>query len=131
MRLLVSIHPAHAEAILAGRKTVEFRKRWRARDHAGETIEALLYATAPTSAVVGMALLGRAMWGRPALIWRLAAARGHFPGIDRDEFDLYAGAAGEIAAIPVLDVHRWPQPMPLLTRPPQSWRFAQPQDLLG
>ena len=46
---LMSIHPEYANAILAGRKTVEFRKRPIGDD----VTHVIVYATAPTGAVVG------------------------------------------------------------------------------
>lgn len=52
--MLLSVHPRFAAAILEGTKTVEVRRQ---RVAAPSGTPVLLYATAPTMALVGMALI--------------------------------------------------------------------------
>lgn len=90
---LLSIHPQHAQAILEGRKTVEFRKR-RIDDSIRIVV---LYATAPTKKVVGFFYLGAQDTGSPTEIWERHRAQG---GIPRTLFrDYYSGTATAVAMV--------------------------------
>ncbi|MFC8082367.1 ASCH domain-containing protein [Streptomyces sp. NPDC057340] len=64
--MLLSVHPRFATAILAGSKTVEVRRQ-RVAAPAGTPV--LLYATAPTMALVGMARIASVRVGSPKEVW--------------------------------------------------------------
>lgn len=71
--MLLSVHPRFATAILAGTKTVEVRRQ---RVAAPSGIPVLLYATAPTMAIVGMARIASVQVASPARFgWPAARAR--------------------------------------------------------
>ena len=61
----MAIQPGYAEAILAGVKTVEFRKRLLAPDI--ETV--LVYETSPTKAIVGSFAVKCMEVASPEVIW--------------------------------------------------------------
>lgn len=76
---LMAIQPQYAQAILAGEKTVEFRKRGLAPDI--DTV--LIYETAPTQRVVGMFRVDDTVRLSPGGLWRRfgsvgSIARGDF-----------------------------------------------------
>ena len=54
--VLVSIRPPFAEAIVAGRKTVELRRRFTDEAQRGSIV--LIYSTSPTQAIIASALIG-------------------------------------------------------------------------
>jgi predicted transcriptional regulator len=52
--LLISIHPRHSQNILAGRKSIELRKRpFKQKDGSPVFDHLLIYETHPTAAIVG------------------------------------------------------------------------------
>ncbi|HVI00851.1 MAG TPA: hypothetical protein VM869_19170 [Enhygromyxa sp.] len=81
-RILLSVHPRHAEAILAGTKLFEFRRVVPARPPRWVS----LYATAPVLRIVGEFEVARVLSDEPAELW---ADTAEFAGITRAEFDRY------------------------------------------
>ncbi|MBN9619395.1 MAG: ASCH domain-containing protein, partial [Actinobacteria bacterium] len=79
---LMSIHPEYADAILAGTKKVEFRKRPIADD----VTHVIVYATAPVSAIVGAFTVENQATAAPSNLWRRFAKVG---GITRHGFFSY------------------------------------------
>jgi predicted transcriptional regulator len=82
--VLVSIRPSYASKILEGQKTVELRRRFPEVGATGAT--ALIYSSAPVSAIVGYALIKHVLKLPVSRIWKehgLAAC------ISKDEFDTY------------------------------------------
>ena len=65
--LVIAIHPRFADAILEGRKTFELRRRFPAVAP-GTLI--YLYATAPTSGIVGGFTSAGQKAGSPEAAWR-------------------------------------------------------------
>ncbi|GAA2420127.1 hypothetical protein GCM10009856_32440 [Mycolicibacterium llatzerense] len=65
-QVVLSIHPQFAEAIMDGRKLVEFRKRPLAND---VTI-VWVYATAPVQRVIGYFEVDRTVTAAPHVLWR-------------------------------------------------------------
>jgi predicted transcriptional regulator len=126
--LLLSVRPRFARAILDGTKTVELRRR-PVRAAPGTLL--IIYASAPTMAVVGTARLGRVLVCEPDAAWQR-----HHPrlGLERMEFDEYLG--GRLACLLLLeDVASLVEPLPLRGlqqegpfRPPQSYRYVSPAD---
>jgi predicted transcriptional regulator len=55
--IIISIRPEHARNIMAGRKTVELRRRFPASVLHGTTM--LIYSSTPERALVGAVRIGR------------------------------------------------------------------------
>jgi predicted transcriptional regulator len=97
---IISIHPNFANAILAGTKTVELRRRippivvgtrlW-------------IYATRPTAAIIGSAVVDRILRGNFDEVW---AECGINAGINRTNYDEYFLGAVEAIAISLVQVRR-------------------------
>lgn len=120
---LMSIHERWAEAIVDGRKRVEFRKRRLADDI--RTV--LIYATAPSSQVIGQFTIDEIVTDTPARIWEKF---GHLGVIERDAFFDYYGSAVTAVAIIVADAERFATPLGLAEfepRPavPQSFAYLR------
>lgn len=124
--LLLSVRPRYVEQILAGTKTAELRRVRPAVD-AGARV--LLYASSPTMALLGSAIVQSvdvatvgAMWPRV----RLSA------GVSRAEYAEYFDGATSAIAIWLEDIRAFAQPITLAElrrrwpwlRPPQSFRFV-------
>ncbi|MTD46275.1 ASCH domain protein [Conexibacter sp. W3-3-2] len=122
---LLSIHPRHAEAILAGDKRVELRRV----PLAAETTHAVIYATAPVQKVVGWFEIDGIDEASQTSIWRL---HGAVSGITRQEHrDYYAGSPRAFA-IRIARAHRLGKGLPLtelpdVKRPPQSFQYLDPE----
>jgi predicted transcriptional regulator len=127
-KILLSLRPRHAEAVMLGRKTVEVRRR---RIAAPPGTQLVIYATAPTKAVVATATLASTQLYSPDEAW---AEHSHRMGIGREELDAYLG--GRDACVLVLeDVRRLSGPLTLERlrieapfRPPQSYRYLNGND---
>lgn len=124
---LLSIHPRHAEAILSGSKTVEFRKRpfktgveW-----------VVLYATKPIGQLVGIVRLHSPVCGRPETIWRRFRSEG---GILKGEFLDYFAHSEIAVGLMIARAWRFSKPRPLMSLgdglvPPQSFRYLNGSSL--
>lgn len=118
---LMSIHQRWADAIMDGRKRVEFRKRRLAPDI--ETV--IVYATAPVSKVVGRFTVERVVSGTPDDIW---ASFGAVGVIDYADYCSYYEGSDSAVAIVVGDAERFEDPLALADiepRPavPQSFAY--------
>lgn len=127
--LLMSIQPRYANAILDGHKTVELR-RTRVAAPAGSTL--VIYATAPTMAVVGLAVLEQRVTDTPEAIWSQYHGR---MKLRRDEYDSYLAGAQLATALVLHSPQRLEQAYPLAAlrheapfNPPQSYRYIAPAD---
>ncbi|WP_234336000.1 ASCH domain-containing protein [Streptomyces sp. NRRL S-920] len=128
--MLLSVHPRFATAILAGSKTVEVRRQ---RVAAPPGTPVLLYATAPTMALVGMACIAAVHVASPREVWSTHRAR---TGITRREYDAYMSGATQASGITLEDPVSFAEPVPLGTlraagtfHPPQSYRYLKSDDL--
>jgi predicted transcriptional regulator len=124
---LLSIHPRYSDAILSGRKRVEFRRRGLS----SATSHVILYATAPVSKVVGWFSVAAIESGAPAELWR---RYGKVGGIDRLAFDAYYFACSLGFAIRIGAATKLHIPIDLATldpdrSPPQSFRYVTGQSL--
>ena len=81
---MLSAHPVYAAALVAGRKTVEFRKRRLAPDIS----RVLVYATAPLQHVIGEFEVAETTKGTPAEIWARFGSAGL---IGEQDFHSYYG----------------------------------------
>lgn len=103
---LMAIQPRFAQAILAGSKRVEFRKRRLASDI--DTV--LIYESAPTQRIVGRFTIDHTVVADPAALWRQFGAVG---GIPREEFmEYYASHASGVGFV-VGDAQRYYRPIAL------------------
>lgn len=130
--LLLSIHPKHVDAILAGTKTMELRRR-RPRVSSGD---ALIYATSPRMELVAMFRIGSVICTELDSLWRSVEGQA---GISRREFDTYYAGLTQGVAIKIADVVHFPVPIPLATlrrewqgfHPPQGFRYVDASQLDG
>ncbi|MCB9871490.1 MAG: ASCH domain-containing protein [Planctomycetes bacterium] len=118
---LLAIHPEYANAILEGRKTVEFRKR-----ALSASIEhVLLYATAPLREIVGAFRVARIDQGSPTAIWK---QHGDCGAVSRRAYrDYYSGSPTAVAIV-VASARAFDRPLPLdaipgQPTPPQSFQY--------
>jgi predicted transcriptional regulator len=82
----MALKPRYADAILAGEKRVEFRKRALASD----ITTVLIYATMPVKRIVGEFTVERTIAIPPRDLWRLVGCIG---GVHEDDFySYYAGS---------------------------------------
>lgn len=102
----MAIHPHHADAILAGHKKVEFRKR----PLAAEVSTVVIYATSPIKAIVGEFSVGGSLTGVPPDVWASVGSSG---AIDKNRFDAYYASAPAAIAIRVRAAKRYSTPVPL------------------
>lgn len=126
---LISIHPEYAEKIFAGKKKLEFRRRWTSR-----SVETLfIYATAPVQRIVGFAKIARVTTGTPTQLWRLTHQVNG--GISRSKLFAYLGSSMTGVAIELSKVTPMPGGIdPRLClgrgfRPPQSFRYLSEKEI--
>ncbi|MEV6424740.1 ASCH domain-containing protein [Streptomyces sp. NPDC051662] len=128
--MLLSVHPRFAIAILAGSKTVEVRRQ---RVAAPPGTPVLLYATAPTMALVGMARIASVHVASPKEVWSAHRAQ---TGITRREYDAYMSGAAQASGLTLADPVSFYEPVTLSAlrakgsfHPPQSYRYMKGDDL--
>ena len=120
-RVLLSIHPEHAEAILNGRKHYEFRKvlfREKVK-------EVVLYATKPVCLVIGKFEIEEIYSDSPDAVWLKALG---VAGISYDHFQSYFSGRDVAHALKVTKPIRFSRPKPLSlylksNNPPQSFCY--------
>lgn len=118
---LIAIHPTYAEAILDGRKTVEFRRSM----FPAVARFVVLYATAPVRRITGWFEVDSIERGKPEDLWR----RHHRGGaVDGTTFQRYFSECSMGAAIRVQRATRLRRPIGLAAlspalRPPQSFQY--------
>ncbi|MGW9043476.1 ASCH domain-containing protein [Streptomyces lydicus] len=128
--MLLSVHPRFATAILDGTKTVEVRRQ---RVAAPPGTRVLLYATAPTMAIVGMARIASVQVASPREVW--SASRTSV-GISQREYDEYMSGATRASGLSLEEPITFEDPVPLVAlrasgsfHPPQSYRYLTGEDL--
>ncbi|GHE10633.1 ASCH domain-containing protein [Streptomyces alanosinicus] len=128
--MLLSVHPRFATAILAGSKTVEVRRQ---RVAAPPGTPVLLYATAPTMALVGAARIASVHVASPKEVW---SAHRTQTGITRREYDAYMSGATQASGLTLEDPVSFDEPVTLgalraagTFHPPQSYRYMKSTDL--
>jgi predicted transcriptional regulator len=97
---IISIRRSYADAILAGTKTVELRRKLP-QISSGTRI--WIYATKPLGAVVGFATIREVDRAAPATIWKKHRAS---TGVDHAAFQDYFDGAPEAIAILLAAVRR-------------------------
>ena len=108
----MAIHPGYAEAILAGHKRVEFRKRPLAPD----VMSVLIYATSPVQGIVGEFTIRRITAGSPAEVWNQF---GDVGCIDAEDYDRYYANSTTAYAIVISGIRRFSTALPLSALEPE------------
>jgi predicted transcriptional regulator len=91
--VIISIHPAHAEAILAGIKTIELRRRV---PNLPSGTKLWIYATRPTAAIVGVATIADVARAHPKTIWK---RHRNGAAVDHNSFKEYFNGSHQAVAI--------------------------------
>ena len=99
---IISIRPNFAAAILSGSKTVELRRRIPPLE-IGTRL--WIYATRPTAAVLGSAIVVAIVRGTPDAVWEAYSEQA---AITHDEFNSYFEGAREAIGISLTNVRRVP-----------------------
>lgn len=120
---VLAVHPEFADAILEGRKQVEFRKRPLAPD----VTHVLIYSTKPVGAIVGAFQIRCQVESEPESLWSQFSEEG---GIDKERFDEYFADCAKAFAICVGEVICSMNRVDLrtalgVTRPPQSYQYLE------
>jgi predicted transcriptional regulator len=131
--LVLSIKPRYAELIDAGRKRIEFRRRFPADV---TRARALLYTSSPVQAIELTCTIAQVHRGATRALWR---DFNHHAGVTRDEFNTYFDGTSTGVALLLTDVQRLSPPLPLNGpvlravdfRPPQSLALLPPQSPLS
>jgi predicted transcriptional regulator len=129
--LLLSIHPRFADAIFAGTKKVELRRR-APRIAKGD--EVLVYSTIPTAAVIGTFTVENVTETRLESLWRRTRATA---AVTREQFDSYFDGLETGFGIWVSHVRPFELPISLWSlrnlwpgfHPPQGFRYLTPQEV--
>jgi predicted transcriptional regulator len=123
MPVLLSIRKEFSDAIYAGSKRFEFRRR--VFDTLAHT-ETLIYTTSPVSRVTGRFTVQDLMVGDPQKVWEMTK---QYAGIDEVRYMTYFSGVSVAFALLIGGVERFDRPLELephfgLTRPPQSYAFV-------
>jgi predicted transcriptional regulator len=119
--VLMSIRPVYADAIFAGTKTVELRRR---RPSFSEGSQVLVYSSAPHRRLQGTFEVGGVLAEEPNALWRRVSKQA---GIDKETFDAYFAGCSAAYAIEIKNPKRI-EPTRLSIRPPQSYLFLRPRE---
>ena len=120
--VILSLHPIHANAILEGRKTAEFRRSKIPADAKCVVI----YATAPIMKVLGCATVAGFKQASPATIWRNYREQGN---VTKAFFDTYFAGAPQARCYLLESPKRFKTALSLeafgVSVPPQSFAYAR------
>ena len=101
-QIVISVHPRHAENILTGTKTVEFRRRFPVGSHLEGAI-LWIYSTSPIKAVIGWAEVKDVINMPVESLWARFRGDG---GVKRGDFDLYFDGVRDGYAIVLSSITR-------------------------
>ncbi len=104
---ILSIHPQYAEAIFAGTKTVEFRRR---AISVPESSRVWVYATQPVGGIVGYFEISETVCDTPDALWREYSSVGE---IERSKFEQYFDGCSVGHAIVLREAVELPSLLPL------------------
>ncbi len=121
-RVLLSVKPTFADAILAGIKTFEFRRMLFKRQDVRTVV---LYASSPVCKVVGEFTVDQVLTLDLDALWKVTSEGG---GIDRDYFNEYFEGRSTGHALKVKSARRYRAPLCLdadfgISHPPQSFCY--------
>lgn len=122
-KLVLSIKPEYAEAIFAGKKTVEYRKQKPRKN----ITDVYIHVCGEDHAFVqGFAFCSGCACGEPRAIWDVTRNQG---AISEAEFFDYFRGTEEAYAVRLFGAMRLAEPIPLsklgLTRPPQGLAYVK------
>jgi predicted transcriptional regulator len=125
--IIVSIRPEHVRNIMAGRKTVELRRRFPKGLVMGGVM--FIYASSPDQALVGAARIEQVWCMTPAGLWRSFKNK---VCVTRDRFNAYFDGVEQGFGILINEVVRFEHPLPMSElkerfrfSPPQSYRYLR------
>jgi predicted transcriptional regulator len=122
--LLLTLRPPHADAIMAGKKTVEIRRRFSEKWN-GHAVA--FYSSTPVNSLVGEAVIEHVERGDPENVWERYAGS---IGCTKEQYDAYVHGAQEVFAIHLARVVNYSMPIRISTIaeafgaklcPPQSY----------
>lgn len=121
-RVLLSIHPEYANAILDGHKKFEFRRVIFKKP----VSEVIVYATQPIGRVIGIFTIEDVFMDTPKELWGKTAQQG---GVSKEKFDGYFENRNRAFAIKISNPTRFLKPQPLSRYiasnvPPQSFCYV-------
>jgi predicted transcriptional regulator len=127
--VIVSIRPVHARDILAGRKTVELRRRFPVEAVVGRLL--IIYASAPEQAIIGAARIKAVRRMRVGALWRSFGIRAC---VEREAFFDYFSDICEGYGVVLGPVAQFKHAIPVSElrerygfSPPQSYRYVRGQ----
>lgn len=126
--IVLSIKPKYAELILAGSKTVEFRRAW-----AAEKVDTIaIYASAPIQKLVGVVRVSDVVRAKLATLWGYCSKRGG--GLSKAELSAYMTGKDAGFAVLLEDVKRFnqgidPNEVIMGFSPPQSFRYMMSSEM--
>lgn len=125
--VVMAIRPQYVERILAGEKTVEFRKR-RFRQ---EVAYVIMYACSPISRIVGYFTVAGIEEGSPRELWR---RHRHAAGVEKRNLFEYFGAGNcgiaiHVGSVVCLKEPIRPERLPGLSSVPQSFAYAKQETI--
>ena len=122
-KILLSIKPEFAHAILNGTKKVEFRKRMPLSLNEGCV---LIYSSFPEKKIIGEFRFSKILCETPEVLWRMTSRDG---GISKNFFDKYFLGKDKAFAFYIDKVTRFENPYDLkdfgVTRAPQSFQYIE------
>jgi predicted transcriptional regulator len=126
--VLLSVKPRFAEQILAGTKTVEFRRAWAAKPVG----LAVVYSSSPAQRLVCIVEIEGAVLASPMSVWTKCRARG--PGLERKELMEYFAGKDQAYGVLLGGLTLPAKPVPPKSlfrsfRPPQSYRYLSETEL--
>jgi predicted transcriptional regulator len=125
-QIIISIRPEHVRNIMAGRKTVELRRRF---PKALATGVLFIYSSSPEQALVGTARIEQVQRMTPAGLWRRFKDK---VCVTRDLFDAYFAGTDEGFGVLLSQPVYFDAPIPISElkerfsfSPPQSYRYLR------
>lgn len=125
--IIISIRPEHVRNIMAGRKTVELRRRFPEGLATGGMM--LIYSSRPEQALVGAVRIEQVQRMTPANLWRAFRAEAC---VTRDLFDGYFAGADEGFGVLLGNAIWFDKPIPVIElkerfrfSPPQSYQYVR------
>lgn len=127
---IFSVKPKYCELIFNGEKIVELRKT---NVHISQGDRIIIYASAPTKAIVGSAIVRSSNWMSIANLWK---ATNQICGLEEKDFFSYFTSKSHGCGIWLKEVREMITPITLgelqyglpSWKPPQSYRLLKPEE---
>lgn len=122
-KILLSIKPCFAHAILAGKKTIEYRKVVPKGVQYGI---AYIYSSSPEKKIIGEFKYKSILAMHPEKLWEITKGKG---GIEKDFFTSYFKDKNIAYAFEIENVKKYDSPKLLndlgIKQAPQSWMYIE------